>query len=375
MKAIYKIVGGVAAVAMMFGVAGCRSSKPEANPYTGLMSGRSNVPPAHREASFSSSLPTAAQQPAEEDDFVAPQIGGEDDGLFVAEATPVAIPEEIAPVETVEEAPAARPRRVLPSVPNGDGIVDSAAASGSVYVVKKGDYISKIAKENGVKVSDLKAANPQVTNFDRIVVGQKLNIPAAGKVSSTPAKKTVQTAPVAVEAAPADGIYTVCSGDAISKIAKRFGVKSDDIRRWNDLSSDKLFVGQKLRVKGDAVAVPKTEPAPKKAASVETTAPAEVAPVVTEPATAPANGGEGDEAPVVDDIGGGDALTTSVAPVEEAAAPVGTIFPQILSADDTLESIAGMYDTTVEALLEVNPQIKSNADLKEGDTLMINLNK
>ena len=84
MKSIFKIVSGVAAVAMMFGVAGCRSSKPEANPYTGLMSGRSNVPPANREVSYSSNLPKAVQQSAAEDDFVAPQIGDEGDSLFIA---------------------------------------------------------------------------------------------------------------------------------------------------------------------------------------------------------------------------------------------------------------------------------------------------
>lgn len=34
---------------------------------------------------------------------------------------------------------------------------------------------------------------------------------------------------------------------------------------------------------------------------------------------------------------------------------------------DTLESIASYYDDiTVESILQANPQIKSNADLKEG---------
>ena len=378
MKSIFKIVSGTAAVAMMFGVVGCRSAKPEPNPYTGLMSGRSNVPPASRTVSYSSSLPKSLQEANELDAFVAPQIGDNADSLIVPVATPVELTDDITPADSVEEAPAApasRPaQRVLPAVSNGKGIVKNSSSEGNVYVVQKGDYVSKIAKMYGVKVSDLKAANPQVSNFERIYVGQKLNIPAGGataKVVSGSEKKVTSVTPVAVEAAPADGIYTVCSGDAISKIAKRFGVKSDDIRRWNDLTSDKLFVGQKLRVKGDAAA-PKAVSTPKVEAPVAGAAPVDVIPAAAvEQEKAPASEVPGDEAPVVDDIGGTDALAASE-PVENAA-PVGTIFPHILSEGETLESIADMYGTTVESILEVNPQIKGNADLKPGEQIMTKL--
>jgi LysM repeat protein len=43
--------------------------------------------------------------------------------------------------------------------------------------VAKGDTFSKIAKKFGVSVDELKAANPQVKNIDKIKIGDQLTIP------------------------------------------------------------------------------------------------------------------------------------------------------------------------------------------------------
>lgn len=48
---------------------------------------------------------------------------------------------------------------------------------GTVYIVAPCEYIGLIAARVGVKVADLLAANPQVTNPDRIEPGQILNLP------------------------------------------------------------------------------------------------------------------------------------------------------------------------------------------------------
>ena len=143
------------------------------------------------------------------------------------------------------------------------------------------------------------------------------------------------------EAIPADGKYTVRAGDSLWTVARRHGLKSDDIRRWSNLTSDNLQVGQVLILKG--------EPAAEKAA-----------PAV--PATIPAT-------PVSDD--------QPVIPADDVAAPaIGDPavedvakkpFQHLVMSGDTLESIASYYDDiTVESILQANPQIKSNADLKEG---------
>lgn len=44
-------------------------------------------------------------------------------------------------------------------------------------VVQQGDTLSGIAQEFGISLSDLEAANPQITNPDLIVPGQVINIP------------------------------------------------------------------------------------------------------------------------------------------------------------------------------------------------------
>ncbi|HSL34830.1 MAG TPA: LysM peptidoglycan-binding domain-containing protein [Candidatus Limnocylindrales bacterium] len=46
-----------------------------------------------------------------------------------------------------------------------------------VYVVKTGDTLSKIAVEHGVTVDQILAANPDITNPNRITLGQQITIP------------------------------------------------------------------------------------------------------------------------------------------------------------------------------------------------------
>lgn len=62
--------------------------------------------------------------------------------------------------------------------------VSSGSGQGT-YIVKKGDILSRIARQYGVKVADIKAANGLTS--DTIREGQKLIIP--GKAAAAPAKK------------------------------------------------------------------------------------------------------------------------------------------------------------------------------------------
>lgn len=51
---------------------------------------------------------------------------------------------------------------------------------GQTYIVRTGDTLARIAARFGVTVAAIMAANPSVTNPDRIRVGQRLVIPAPG---------------------------------------------------------------------------------------------------------------------------------------------------------------------------------------------------
>jgi spore coat assembly protein SafA len=80
-----------------------------------------------------------------------------------------------------------------PSVPKWEGLWK--------YVVKNGDSLFKIAKQVGVTLEQLKAANPQVPNPDKIYPGQVLNIPSSGMKPKTGnpglSPKEQMTAPIA----------------------------------------------------------------------------------------------------------------------------------------------------------------------------------
>ena len=65
----------------------------------------------------------------------------------------------------------------------GNGVT---SISSRTYAVQKGDTLSVLSRRWGVTVSDLVAANPEVTNPDLIPIGQKLNVPANGHVLDVP---------------------------------------------------------------------------------------------------------------------------------------------------------------------------------------------
>ncbi|RST58616.1 LysM peptidoglycan-binding domain-containing protein [Siminovitchia terrae] len=66
-----------------------------------------------------------------------------------------------------------------------------------------------------------------------------------------------------------DDVYIVKSGDSLWKISQKYGVQVHELKAWNKLSTDLIHPGQKLAVKGDpvpaqteAVNTPSQQPAP-----------------------------------------------------------------------------------------------------------------
>ena len=100
------------------------------------------------------------------------------------------------------------------------------------YIVRKGDSLGKIAKAHGMSVPQLKAMNN--LKSDKILIGQKLNV----------SRNSVTTD---LYSGNAD-IYTVKSGDTLSRIAKEYNTSVKKIKNDNDLYSDNLLIGQKLKI-------------------------------------------------------------------------------------------------------------------------------
>lgn len=99
----------------------------------------------------------------------------------------------------------------------------------NVYVVKKGDTLWSIANNFNVSVNDLKNANNKSNNS--LSIGEQLIIP--GKSTG----ENVSTI-----------IYTVKSGDNLYSIARRYNVTVNEIKSLNNLSSNLLSIGQKLSI-------------------------------------------------------------------------------------------------------------------------------
>lgn len=142
--------------------------------------------------------------------------------------------------------------------------VAPASAHGS-HTVKSGETLGHIAQKYDVSVSAIAKEN-NISNPNRIRVGQVLSIPHSGE-STAPAKTTTTSsadAPKAVN--PADfpggtGSYTVVSGDSLSRIGSKLGVNWREIAKQNNISSPyRIRVGQTLRVPGSAASYPNLHP-------------------------------------------------------------------------------------------------------------------
>ena len=54
--------------------------------------------------------------------------------------------------------------------------------------------------------------------------------------------------PTKAQSQPKMLIYQVKSGDALSRLAKKHGVSMAELRRINNLKSDNIQIGQKLKI-------------------------------------------------------------------------------------------------------------------------------
>lgn len=118
-----------------------------------------------------------------------------------------------------------------------DTTTGSNANNGGTHLVKRGDTLWSIAKQYGVSVNELKARNHLTS--DLIFIGQRLMIGSSASTANTPAIS---------QGAAANGTYKVVPGDTLWRISQRYGVTVKDLKSWNNLKSDFIFIGQTLKV-------------------------------------------------------------------------------------------------------------------------------
>lgn len=97
------------------------------------------------------------------------------------------------------------------------------------YTVSEGDNLTEIADDHNVTINDLKEWNG--LDSDKILVGQKLKLQGG---SSSKSKTST---------------HTVTSGENLTMIADEYNMSVSDLKEINDLKSDVIMTGQKLKVK------------------------------------------------------------------------------------------------------------------------------
>jgi len=113
------------------------------------------------------------------------------------------------------------------------------------YRVKSGDYLGKISRLYGVRVSNIKKWNGLRSN--NLKIGQRLTIyPRKPYVTgSSSAKATIKSKPISGEVI----VYVVENGDSLWSISQKLpGVSIQNIKDWNGISGSKLKPGMKLKV-------------------------------------------------------------------------------------------------------------------------------
>ncbi|MDR2778724.1 MAG: LysM peptidoglycan-binding domain-containing protein [Puniceicoccales bacterium] len=141
----------------------------------------------------------------------------------------------------------AQPKQTFEEIEPEDCLLKEAHALESaygVYVVQQRDTIYGIARKAKMSPVTLMAING-LDRTSKLIVGQRLKI----ENNKIPPRKLS-------EASVKTSVYTVQAGDSLSKIAHMYGITIKSLKETNNLSSDKLVIGQKL-------AIPESKATPK----------------------------------------------------------------------------------------------------------------
>ena len=126
------------------------------------------------------------------------------------------------------------------------------------YTVQKGDNLSSIAKKYDVSVTDIKQWNKLQSNT--VALGKSLKIKSNENTSKLSKdikatheiiKKPTEEAIASVDNQEKNEIeveYSVKSGDNLGSIAQKFGITLQELKEWNNLSTNNLALGKTLIV-------------------------------------------------------------------------------------------------------------------------------
>ncbi|WP_120198928.1 1,4-beta-N-acetylmuramoylhydrolase [Listeria monocytogenes] len=135
------------------------------------------------------------------------------------------------------------------STGNSSNTGNTNTSNAKIYTVVKGDSLWRIANNHKVTVANLKAWNNLKSDF--IYPGQKLKVSAGSTTSDTNTSKPstgTSTSKPSTGTSTNAKVYTVVKGDSLWRIANNHKVTVANLKAWNNLKSDFIYPGQKLKV-------------------------------------------------------------------------------------------------------------------------------
>jgi membrane-bound lytic murein transglycosylase D len=118
-----------------------------------------------------------------------------------------------------------------------------ATPTNSIYVVQKGDNLSNIAKKFNVTIAELQDWNKLTTKS--ISLGASLQV----------VKNPIHNEVVAESVERKDIAYSVQKGDNLGSIAKKFGASVEELKQWNNLTTNAIAIGNSLIVAKNEIVI------------------------------------------------------------------------------------------------------------------------
>ena len=195
--------------------------------------------------------------------------------------------------------------------------------------MERGDTLWSIAKKFNTNVNDLKKLNNLSNNV--LYIGQSLTVPEYYKAEDT------------------NITYVVKRGDTLYSISTQYGVPVNDIKRFNNLNSDVLSIGQVIEIPSSTQIVTPSEDD-----------------IINEQSTYTVQSGDTLWSIArrfgvsVDDLKRfnnliGDILSIGVTlMIPTSASSVGNIIVHTVELGDSLWALAKKYSTTIEDIKQLN---------------------
>ncbi len=112
------------------------------------------------------------------------------------------------------------------------------------YVVKEGETLFEIANRYNTSLMELRRANNLETTL--VDAGRTLRVKNLDIVTNTAKQETTHTNYETNNS----NFHHVVSGETLYNLAKRYNLTLNELKRLNDLNSNLIAVGQKLRIRG-----------------------------------------------------------------------------------------------------------------------------